>query len=154
LSSDRNLTLTGTKSGVPSNIYDVKIIGVEDNTKLVAINDKMFSARAGDAEEAFRYEYLEEEIKKTSSSNLIRGSFGPYLGITEYNNVGKLIDIKIPGFRDISDSDLFKIRYNDKSSFYSISDRIDLKSYKDWFEKDNENYKLITPLYRGDCYIC
>lgn len=157
LSSDRNLTLTGTKSGVPSNIYDVKIIGVEDNTKLVAINDKMFSARAGDAEEAFRYEYLEEEIKKTSSSNLIRGSFGPYLGITGYNNVGKLIDIKIPGFIDISDSDLFKIRYNDKSSFYSISDRIDLKSYKDWFEKDGPNslnYKLITPLYRGDCYIC
>lgn len=158
LADDRNFYVAGTSQGSTNNLYNVKIIGVEDNVKLVAINDNMFSARAGEAEEAFRYEYLEKENKITEASNLIRGSFGPYLGITGYPYSGKMIDIKIPGFNEISESDLFKVRYNDKSPFYAISDRISLKELDDWFstytEGDLEIAKLDTPLYRGDCYIC
>lgn len=158
LAEDRNFYVAGTKQGSTNNLYNVKIIGVEDNVKLVAINDNMFSARAGEAEEAFRYEYLEKENKITEASNLIRGSFGPYLGITGYPYSGKIIDIKIPGFNEISESDLFKVRYNDKSPFYAISDRISLKELDDWFstytEGDSEIAQLDTPLYRGDCYIC
>lgn len=158
LVDDRNFYVAGTIQGSTNNLYNVKIIGVEDNVKLVAINDNMFSARAGEAEEAFRYEYLEKENKITEASNLIRGSFGPYLGITGYPYSGKMIDIKIPGFNEISESDLFKVRYNDKSPFYAISDRISLKELDDWFstytEEDSEIAKLDTPLYRGDCYIC
>lgn len=158
LAEDRNFYVAGTKQGSTNNLYNVKIIGVEDNVKLVAINDNMFSARAGEAEEAFRYEYLEKENKITKASNLIRGSFGPYLGITGYPYSGKMIDIKIPGFNEISEGDLFKVRYNDKSPFYAISDRISLKELDDWFstftEGDSEIAKLDTPLYRGDCYIC
>lgn len=156
LAEDRNFYVAGTKQGSTNNLYNVKIIGVEDNVKLVAINDNMFSARAGEAEEAFRYEYLEKENKITEASNLIRGSFGPYLGITGYPYSGKIIDIKIPGFNEISESDLFKVRYNDKSPFYAISDRISLKELDDWFSTkgDSEIVQLDTPLYRGDCYIC
>lgn len=159
LVDDRNFYVAGTIQGSTNNLYNVKIIGVEDNVKLVAINDNMFSARAGEAEEAFRYEYLEKENKITEASNLIRGSFGPYLGITGYPYSGKMIDIKIPGFNEISESDLFKVRYNDKSPFYAISDRISLKELDDWFstykeEDGSEIAKLDTPLYRGDCYIC
>lgn len=162
--SERNYYTEGNTKGNPNNIYNVKIIGVEDNVKLVAINDNLFSARAGEAEEAFRYEYLERENKITEASNLVRGSYGPYLGITGYNYSGKLIDIKIPGFNTMTQEDLFKIRYADKAPFYAISDRIDLKYINEWFDLSNivnnpgdtsqVNVNLITNLYRGDCYIC
>lgn len=161
---DRNYYTEGSTKGNPNNIYNVKIIGVEDNVKLVAINDNLFSARAGEAEEAFRYEYLEKENKITEASNLIRGSYGPYLGITGYSYSGKLIDIKIPGFNTITQEDLFKIRYADKSSFYAISERMDLKHLEDWFDLSSivnnpgdtseVNVNLLSNLYRGDCYIC
>lgn len=153
-----------TIKGNPDNTYNVKIIGVEDNVKLVAINDTLFSARAGEAEEAFRYEYLEKENKITEASNLVRGSYGPYLGITGYAYSGKIIDIKIPGFNSITEEDLFKIRYADKSSFFAISERIDLKHIDEWFDLEpirNESGDISeieinfqNNLYRGDCYIC
>lgn len=161
---DRNFYTIGTKEGNPNNTYNVKIIGVEDNVKTVAINENLFSARAGEAEEAFRYEYLEKENKITEASNLVRGSYGPYLGMTGYAYSGKIIDIKIPGFNSITEEDLFKIRYADKSSFYAVSERIDLKHLEDWFDLnpirnvqgDTSEIKLelLNNLYRGDCYIC
>lgn len=153
IEDDRNFLVKGSREGDTSNTYNVKIIGVEDNTKLVAINDYMFSARAGEAEEAFRYEYLERENKVSEASNLIRGSFGPYLGITGYSYSGKLIDIKIPGFGETSEGDLFKIRYNDKSPFFAVSDRISLSSIEDWFT-GTTSLTLTPSLHRGDCYIC
>lgn len=128
----------------------IKVIGVEDNTKLVAINDNMFSARAGEAEEAFRFEYIGKKNINTKATNLLRGSFGPFLGITGYNNVGQLIDIKIPGYNPAYLDDYFIIRYNDKSPFYAISDRFDLENKEWWLDQE----RLTNPLYRGDCYIC
>jgi hypothetical protein len=83
-----------------TNEYTTKIVGVEDNVKLVAINDSMYSARAGEAEEAFRYEFLEKENKITEASNLIRASFGPYIGLKGYIYGGRLIDIKIKGYSE------------------------------------------------------
>ena len=161
--SERNYYTEGFTKGNPNNIYNVKIIGVEDNVKLVAINDNLFSARAGEAEEAFRYEYLEKENKITEASNLLRGSYGPYLGIIGYSYSGKTIDIKIPGFSSMTQEDLFKIRYADKSPFYAISERIDLRHMEDWFDlseivnsgdTSEIEISLLSSLYRGDCYIC
>ena len=136
------------------NYQTVKILGVEDNVKLVAINDEMFSARAGEAEEAFRFAYVGRENKTTESSNYIRGSFGPYLGITGHDNDGYLIDIKIPGYNKSNMSDYFKIRYEDKSSYQAISDRIDMSRMEQWFKQDEDFQTLKKTLYRGDCYIC
>ena len=148
----------------PDNSYQtIKVIGVEDNVKLVAINDSMFSARAGEAEEGFRFEFAGRENKDTNADNLLRGSYGPYLGITEYNNAGNLINIKIPGFSLANIQDYFSIRYNDKSPFYAISDRYDISDPLNYDSdkqyEDNESlsrvYKpLYDTIYRGDCYIC
>lgn len=132
----------------------IKVLGVEDNVKLCAIGDNEFSARAGEAEEAFRYEYIGKEDKVTEASNLIRGSFGPYLGIVGYDNSGDLIDIKIPGYSTANMQEYFKIRYHDKSPFYAISYRYDLSKIDRWASKVNKDYIFDEPLYRGDCYIC
>ena len=158
---DRHYFVSGIKPRTNAAPYITKIIGVEDNVKLVNIGNKLFSARAGEAEEAFRFEYLSEKTEKTDANNIIRGSFGPYLGIVGYPYCGKIIDIKIPGFNHLSESELFKIRYNDKSPFYAISERISIKNISDYFtnflndlSKEDEKVQLETPLHRGDCYIC
>ena len=124
-------------------IFSTKILGVEDNVKLVELGDYMFSARAGDAEEAFRYEYINSKVKSTDSVNLIRGSFGPYLALNGYTNPGTLISIYLKDYRNMNKQELFNLRYADKSSFYAISDRYSI----------DEVYNNFL-LYRGDTYIC
>jgi hypothetical protein len=154
------------------NIYDIRVLGVEDNVELVAIKDNMFSARAGNAEEAFRYKYIGYENKITKASNLVRGSFGPYLALSKFPTNSALIDIKLPGLGRMSNDEIFKIRYNDKSPFFAISERISLNDYEDWFGSLSTKFTMISPdkgvsiantspdiqlktsLYRGDCYIC
>ena len=133
-----------------------KILGVEDNVKLVSINSKLFSSRAGEAEEAFHFEHIGFENKTNKADNLLRGSFGPYLGIvhTESKITDRLIDIKIPGLNQLSWNDLTSIRINDASPFYAISDRIDLNYTIEWFSESKGIQTLRKPLYRGDCYIC
>lgn len=118
------------------------IIGVEDNTKLIAIQNTFYSARAGEAEEAFRYEYIKYKNKITKATNLLRGSFGPFLGMKESNFIGSVVTIRIPDYKESNMEEYFKIRYSDQSAYYAISDRYSIDDYKD------------RTYYRGDCYIC
>ena len=121
-------------------VEDVKeivsvITGISSQTNLLALNASIEAARAGEAEEAFRYKYIGLKEKLTSSYNLIRGSFGPYLAITGFPKVNTTIDLKIPGYNPNNLEDYFKIRFNDKSSFYAISDRIDINDLDYWFKE-------------------
>lgn len=143
---DNNIHFTPEKeqTRIDSSYKTIKVLGVEDNVKLVAIGNTMFSARAGEAEEAFRYEYIGKKRIKTEASNLLRGSYGPYLGITGYDVLGSYIDIKIPGYNPDQLINYFQIRANDKSAYFSISERYDI----------NDVTNEIGPFYRGDCYIC
>ena len=123
---------------------NTKIVGVEDNTKLIEVGNKLFSARAGEAEEAFRYEYINQELKSTDASNLLRGSYGPYLAFDGYKYPGTLVNIYIKDYLSMNKQELFKIRINDKSPYFAISDRYDITQIPE------ENFVF----YRGDSYIC
>ena len=139
----RHFYVDGVKEIEKPITFTTRIAGVEDNVKLVEVGNKMFSARAGEAEEAFRYEYINSEIKSTDSSNLIRGSFGPYIAFDGYKYPGTLVNIYIKDYQTMNKQELFKIRYSDKSPYYAISNRYDI-------QEDNEKFLL----YRGDTYIC
>lgn len=139
----RHFYVEGVKEIEKPTTFTTRIVGVEDNVKLVEVGNKMFSARAGEAEEAFRYEYINSEIKSTDSSNLIRGSFGPYIAFDGYKYPGTLVNIYIKDYQTMNKQELFKIRYSDKSPYYAISNRYDI-------EEDNNGFLL----YRGDTYIC
>lgn len=148
----------------------VKIVGIEDDVKLASIGSKMFRGRAGEAEEGFRFEYLGKENIIEDVEDLLRGSYGPFLGITGYEHPGHLVDIKIPGYSSGNMSNYFYIRYNDRSPFYAISSRIDITQPTNVFLKTDgssvatyvaypdiyaESYvKMYSDIYRGDCYIC
>lgn len=127
--------------------YETRVLGVEDNVKLVAIGNKMFSARAGEAEEAHRFEFITRQNKTSKAVNIIRGSFGPYLALDGYNLPGTLINIYVKDWMSMSIEDQFKLRYTDKSPFYAISDRYTL-------EEGLYNIEEGLVLYRGDSYIC
>lgn len=139
----RHFYVEGVKEVEKPTTFTTRIVGVEDNVKLVEVGNKMFSARAGEAEEAFRYEYINSEIKSTDSSNLIRGSFGPYIAFDGYKYPGTLVNIYIKDYQIMNKQELFKIRYSDKSPYYAISERYDIEENKEKFV-----------LYRGDTYIC
>jgi hypothetical protein len=83
--------------------HTFKVIGVPDNVKCVGIDEMLFRSRAGEAEEAWRYECIAEDFKSDKSkstgeedeetqsnkkinTDIIRGSFGPYLAFNDSEN--------------------------------------------------------------------
>ena len=126
--------------------YEGGIIGVQDGRSLVAVNKNKWSALAGYAEEAFRFSYAGIDNKTSYANNLIRGIYGPYLGIApkQILEANYIITIKIPGYDEGKIKQYMEIRCNDESPFYAISDRISI----------NEFNNGGLNVYRGDCYIC
>lgn len=123
-----------------------RLIQVADNLKLCGIDDYKFSARAGEAEEGFRYEKTNADTESKDAYNYIRGSFGPYVGIVSRSKLefGKVVDVFIPGYSEAAYNNYFKIRYQDVSPYYAISDRQNFDTIQS-FEQN---------VYRGDSYIC
>ena len=147
---DRHFILNKPTPSNSTDSYVTKIVGVQDNVKLIEVNNKLFSGRAGEAEEARKFEYLKYSNKKSKCSNIIRGIFGPFLAIDGYNIPGTIVNIYIPDKSTVSNEDLIKMRYNDKSPFYAISERYSLDEFDSYFKDNN----IVNPLYRGDSYIC
>lgn len=144
------------------NSTNVKIIGVPDNISCIGIENTLFRSRAGETEEAWRYRYVAEEITSTSgdgyqkiNTDIVRGSFSPYLGMT--NNIigpAKIVNIYIPGYDSTNMSEYIDIRMNDTSVYHAITDRIAINEYNLQLVGDlNTNLEPISA-YRGDCYIC
>ena len=128
-----------------------KIIGVEDGVELNGINSTYFSTKAGSESEAVRFSYLNSEIKTKSATNLIRGQFGPILGIVGYNKPCRIINIRISGYSDSNIDNYLQVRYNDKTTYQAISERIDINDLSDYTDTSST---VSFKLYRGDCYIC
>lgn len=127
--------------------YNIMAIG--DNVKALKGKKQLFAARAGEAEEAWRISYYEFTNKSSNARNILRGSWGPYIGLEGYNtNKMSLIDIKIPNYDETLLDQYFEIRYEDSSSFYAISNRM---LWED-MEEDGSNM-IVKDIFRGDCYI-
>lgn len=143
LMEPRHFYVNNYNSTSSNSYYKTRILGVEDNTKLVAIGSKMFSSRAGEAEEAKYFEYITTKTKVSEANNILRGIYGPYLAFDGYNIPGTIVNIYINDYIDMDIINQFKLRYVDKAPYYAISDRMSIND----FSQDNI-------LYRGDSYIC
>ena len=135
-----------------------KIIGVGDNVPIAAVEDYNFRGRAGEAEEGFRFRYIESKNKEKEATNLIRGAYSPYLGIIgDQVTIGSIINIYIPGYSEAQMSTYFNTRYEDNSPYYSVSSRLSLANIDSLLSSQKAGGDLYTytvPCYRGDCYIC
>lgn len=135
-----------------------KIIGVGDNVPTAAVEDYNFRGRAGEAEEGFRFRYIESKNKEKEATNLIRGAYSPYLGIIgDQVTIGSIINIYIPGYSEAQMSTYFNTRYEDNSPYYSVSSRLSLANIDSLLslqKAGGDLYTYTVPCYRGDCYIC
>ena len=135
-----------------------KIIGVGDNVPIAAVEDYNFRGRAGEAEEGFRFRYMESKNKEKEATNLIRGAYSPYLGIIgDQVTIGSIINIYIPGYSEAQMSTYFNTRYEDNSPYYSVSSRLSLANIDSLLslqKAGGDLYTYTVPCYRGDCYIC
>lgn len=135
-----------------------KIIGVGDNVPIAAVEDYNFRGRAGEAEEGFRFRYIESKNKEKEATNLIRGAYSPYLGIIgDQVTIGSIINIYIPGYSEAQMSTYFNTRYEDNSPYYSVSSRLSLANIDSLLslqKAGDDLYIYTVPCYRGDCYIC
>lgn len=135
-----------------------KIIGVGDNVPIAAVEDYNFRGRAGEAEEGFRFRYIESKNKEKEATNLIRGAYSPYLGIIgDQVTIGSIINIYIPGYSEAQMSTYFNTRYEDNSPYYSVSSRLSLANIDSLLslqKAEGDLYTYTVPCYRGDCYIC
>ena len=159
------------------NSYNLPIISVPDDVKCVGLNDYKFRSRAGMAEEAFRYECVGDDYKseyskhnadedsettsnKKINADIVRGSFGAYLGIaSDANNFSpaETVNIYIPNYSLANLLDYVKIRMDDNSTYSAISDRIAFKDLETKSLVVGETAKTTDAsfsVYRGDCYIC
>lgn len=138
------------------------ITAVADSVKYIKGKNILYSAEAGDAADATLFSTVGTTIYNDTSNIMVRGDFGPYLGVeTQLSYIkDSLVNIMIPGFNG-NYQDYFNIRYNDKSSFQAISPRFDIlrllnddyTQYVKVNEDGKDNY-YINSIYNGDCYIC
>lgn len=128
--------------------YNITAIG--DSIKTLKGKKQLFSARAGEGEEAWRLSYYNFTNKSSNARNILRGNYGPYIGLEGYNTSKMgLIDIKIPNYEENLLDAYFEIRYEDPSSFYAVCNRM---TWDDLNVIDSTTLS-INNIFRGDCYI-
>lgn len=148
----RLYTYENIYSNYNSRYYEAKIVSVTENVPTVAIENKIFQLKCGEAEDASKFEFVETENKEFNRDkddwkdlNVVRGIFGPYLGATiknAYLYYGRIINIYISGYNTSKMQNYFEQRYQDDSTYYAISDILELDNSQD------------TICYRGDSYLC
>ena len=89
------------------------------------------------------FPYIDEV--EESKVKIVRGLYSPYIGIYKNNNISpnSLINIYIPGYDSNQMPEYYKMRINDESPYFSVSER---KSLNELSEEGED-------IYRGDCFI-
>ena len=135
----------GGRASEDTSLRQFKIVSLQDGQALAKNRNQLYSAMAGTAEEVQRVSYYTYKNPAEGASNVLRGVFGPYLGLEGIEglpNFMSVFDIKIPNYSESNMGEYFQIRYQDTSPFEPISDRFE------WNDFDKNNI-----CYRGDCFI-
>lgn len=136
-----------------------KFASITDENPLVNIGSVGFRGFVGNSKEVNRFRYIGVDNRyKEHPTNICRGVFSPYLGIVSNNQIpyNKLINIYIPEYSPAKINGYFRIRFEDGSPYFPISERIVLEDFtKEWNSSTLNNTKVYQlNFYRGDCYIC
>ena len=109
--------------------------------------NQSFSTRAGAAEEVKQLAFFDQQNYKAENRNLLRGIWCPFLGLSNNVKDGWIYNVKIRNFSSVFEQEYFKVRGNDNSPFYAITDRYSV-------DDDRFNNGGSIDAYRGDCYTC
>lgn len=114
--------------------------------------NQSFSTRAGAAEEVKQLSFFDQQDYKADNRNLLRGIWCPILGLSGNIKDGWICNVKIKNFSSVFEQEYFKIRGNDNSPFYAITDRYSIDDSR--FAKQKDGTIGSIDAYRGDCYTC
>ena len=111
------------------------------------ISNQAFSTRAGAAEEVKQISFFGTQNYTEEYHDLLRGIWCPFLGLSGSLKDGWIYNVKIKNFSRVFEQEYFKIRGNDNSPFFAITDR---------WAIDDKKFDNGQPLraFRGDCYTC
>ena len=162
-SDSRHFYVPGYLLESDNKFYNVKLVGVPDGCPIKMIGENKYCARAGYPEEAHQYKFIgkayEDTVNKKDNSDIIRGNFGSFVGVSGYTgHACDQVDIMIPGYQQNNIGMYLQLRAQDSSAFYAISDRIDINTINKNTSLlkesaiDKKDFSLIC--YRGDSYIC
>lgn len=116
------------------------------------IANQSFSTRAGAAEEVKQIAFFDQQDYKADYRNLLRGIWCPFLGLSNNVKDGWIYNVKIRNFSSVFEQEYFKVRGNDNSPFYAITDRYSVDDSR--FAKQEDGTMGSIDAYRGDCYTC
>lgn len=153
-SKDRFYVVGDTPIEVTSTLTSAKLISVTEDVPTVASETNVFRSVCGNAQEAYRFKYaFKEGNKNKNDTNLLRGIWHPYIAAIFDSKIqyGKIVNIYTPGYNISEMGNYYKVRYNDNSPYYPISDRMGLDDIMNEEFKYN-GYNL--GFFRGDCYLC
>ena len=122
-------------------LYKAQSIFVNSDVPAKIVNDYSFCTRAGSEEDIKNFGFFGGRNYDKESNQLVRGIYCPFIGTSEILEDNSLYNIRVKGYSVGYLQEYAKIRGNDQSPFYAISDR---------WELDKLPKKLSV--YRGDCY--
>ena len=147
-------SLMGVFENPSTNIKLSKLTYIKSGTNLISDGTNKYSSIAGDASSPWKHAdpvYGEvNEVGDTISENLItksaikiRGIFNSFIGSSSSLDYGQYYNIYKKDYSESKVLDYFKLRYNDKSFYTPVSDRIPWNIFTG----------ILNNVYRGDCYI-
>ena len=120
--------------------YKSQAIFVNSDVPAKVVNDLCFSTRAGSAEDIKQFGFFGDRDYDETSNKYVRGIYCPFIGTNTVLTDNSIYNIKQKGFSTSYLKEYFKVRGNDQSPFYAISDRYSLDDIS------------TLDVYRGDCY--
>lgn len=130
-----------------STLSKLNTIYVGSDIPFKAMSNQSFSTRAGAAEEVKQIAFFGQQDYEANNRKLLRGIWCPILGLSGNLQDSYIYNIKIKNYSTVFEKEYFKIRGNDNSPFYAITDRWAIDD-----PKFNDGGKLDA--FRGDCYTC
>lgn len=131
----------------PSDVLNkTNVIFVDSDVPFKYMANQSFSTRAGAAEEVKQLSFFGTQNYQATNTDLLRGIWCPILGLSNSVQDGWIYNIRIKNYSTVFEQEYFKIRGNDNSPFYAITDRYTIET----------EFTETNPLsaYRGDCYTC
>ena len=157
LLENRFSALSFVKNDTYPSAFNSSVLLIEPGTDLISNGSSKFRSLAGSASQAWKHlDPMRGDFDNSNSTNVsdwsntvdvIRGEFNSFVGLNTSNvENAQVYNIYQKDYNFNNWKDYFKIRYDDNSPFFAISDRIE------WNNVPNTN--IINKVFRGDCYIC
>ena len=129
-----------TEGGNSQRNYITKTIYVNSETPLKHVCGYSYSTKCGTSEDVSQFSFLGNRVNGNTDLKLVRGLYCPYLGTSTILPDNTVYTIKIPNYSKAYLKNYFKIRQNDNSPFFAVSNRISIDSAS------------TVNIFRGDCY--